>query len=43
MRDIRNKISSETQNMSFEELKFYINKKLSEGKAELIKQTPQQT
>jgi CO dehydrogenase/acetyl-CoA synthase beta subunit len=32
MRDIRDKISSETQNMSFEELKAYIKKKLVEKK-----------
>ena len=38
MREIRDKISAETQNMSFEELKAYINKKLSEGKTELVEQ-----
>jgi hypothetical protein len=32
MRDIRDKISAETQNMSFEELKAYINKQLAENK-----------
>jgi CO dehydrogenase/acetyl-CoA synthase beta subunit len=32
MRDIRNKISSETQNMTFEELKAYIKKRLAENK-----------
>lgn len=32
MREIRNKISAKTQNMTFEELKAYINKKLSEQK-----------
>lgn len=36
MRDIRNKISFETQNMTFEELKAYIDKKLIEGKARLV-------
>ena len=30
MREIRDRISQETQNMSFEELKAYINKKLAE-------------
>ena len=29
MREIRDKISAETKNMTFEELKTYINKKLS--------------
>ncbi|MGN6531027.1 MAG: hypothetical protein ACTHK0_04675 [Ginsengibacter sp.] len=32
MREIRDKISAETRNMSFEELKAYINEKLSESK-----------
>ena len=32
MRDIRDKISSETQNMTFEELKAYIKSKLQESK-----------
>ncbi len=32
MREIRNKISSETQNMTFEELKAYIKSKLKESK-----------
>ena len=32
MRDIRDKISSETQNMTFEELKAYIKSKLEESK-----------
>jgi hypothetical protein len=36
MRDILEKISAETEGMSFEELKFYINKKLSENNATLI-------
>ena len=32
MRDIRDKISSETQNMTFEELKAYIKKSLTRTK-----------
>ncbi len=40
MREIRNKISIETQNMSFEELKAYINKKLSESKTKLVGEVP---
>ena len=32
MRDIRDKISAETQNMSFEQLKAYIKAKLAESK-----------
>ena len=32
MRDIRDKISSETQNMTFEELKAYIKSKIQESK-----------
>lgn len=32
MRDIRNKISSETQNMTFNELKAYIKAKIRESK-----------
>jgi hypothetical protein len=36
MREIRDKISAETQNMTFEELKDYINQKLSESKTTLI-------
>lgn len=32
MRDIRDKISSETQNMTFDELKAYIKQKLAEKK-----------
>lgn len=36
MREIRDKISAETQNMTFEELKDYINRKLSESKTTLI-------
>ncbi len=38
MRDIRDKISSETQNMNFEELKAYIKQKLSENKNKLVGQ-----
>ncbi len=36
MRDIRDKISIETQNMNFEELKAYIKKKLSENNTKLV-------
>ena len=39
MRDIRDKISAETQNMTFEELKAYIKKQLVESKTKLIGQT----
>ncbi|MEO6327962.1 MAG: hypothetical protein ABIO55_03480 [Ginsengibacter sp.] len=39
MRDIRNKISAETQNMTFEELKAYINKQLSESNTKLVGQS----
>ena len=38
MRDAREKISSETQNMTFEELKAYIAKKLSDNNSKLIGQ-----
>jgi hypothetical protein len=38
MREIRDKISSETQNMSFEELKAYIKQKLEENKTKLVGQ-----
>ena len=38
MRDIRDKISSETENMTFEELKAYIKKQLAESKTKLIGQ-----
>jgi hypothetical protein len=38
MREIRDKISAETQNMTFEELKTYISKKLSAGKTKLTEQ-----
>ncbi len=39
MREIRDKISIETQNMTFEELKAYINRKLSESKTKLVGKT----
>lgn len=38
MRDIREKISIETQNMTFEELKAYIKQKLAESKTKLVGQ-----
>lgn len=38
MRDIRDKISSETQNMTFKELKAYITIKLADGKTKLVGQ-----
>jgi hypothetical protein len=38
MRDIRDKISSETQNMSFNELKAYIKQKLEDDKTRLVGQ-----
>ena len=38
MREIRDKISVETQNLTFEELKAYINKQLSESKTKLVGQ-----
>jgi hypothetical protein len=38
MRDIRDKISSETQNMTFEELKAYIKKQLADSKTKLVGQ-----
>ena len=38
MREIRNKISSETQNMNFDELKLYIKQKLDDNKTKLIGQ-----
>ncbi len=38
MREIRDKISQETQNMTFEQLKEYIKFKLRENKAKLIGQ-----
>ena len=39
MRDIRDKISSETQNMTFEELKAYIKKQLADSKTKLVGQS----
>ena len=38
MRDIRNKISSETQNMTFDELKAYIKQQLTESKTKIVGQ-----
>jgi hypothetical protein len=38
MRDIRDKISSETQNMTFNELKAYIEQKLADSKTNVIGQ-----
>ena len=38
MREIREKISSETQNMTFEELEAYIKQKLTDNKTKLIGQ-----
>ena len=38
MRDIREKISSETQNMTFEELKAYIRQQLADNKSKLVGQ-----
>lgn len=38
MREIRDKISSETQHMTLDELKAYIKQKLDENKAKLIGQ-----
>jgi hypothetical protein len=38
MREIRDKISEETQNMSFEELKAYIKKQLEDNKTKLVGQ-----
>jgi len=38
MRDIRDKISAETQNMTFDELKAYIKEKLAENKTKLVGQ-----
>ena len=40
MREIRNKISAETQSMNFEELKDYITKKLTENKNKLKESNP---
>jgi hypothetical protein len=36
MREIRDRISQETQNMSFEQLKAYINENLTKHKARLV-------
>ena len=38
MRDIREKISSETQNMTFDELKAYIKQQLDNSKTKLVGQ-----
>lgn len=38
MREIRDKVSSETQNMSFEELKTYLKNKITESKLKPIGQ-----
>jgi CO dehydrogenase/acetyl-CoA synthase beta subunit len=38
MREIRDKISSETENMTFEELKAYIKKQLADDKTRLVGQ-----
>jgi hypothetical protein len=38
MREIRNQISSETQNMTFDELKEYIQKQFTENKTKLVGQ-----
>jgi hypothetical protein len=38
MRETRDKISSETQNMTFTELKEYIKKKLTENETKLVGQ-----
>ena len=38
MREARDKISSETQNMTFEELKEYIKQKLTDNKTKLVGQ-----
>lgn len=38
MRETRNKISSETQNMTFEELKAYIQQQLTDSKSKLVGQ-----
>lgn len=39
IREIRDKISSETKNMTFEELKDYMSKKLAASKNKLTEQT----
>lgn len=38
MREIKDKISSETQNMTFDELKEYVKQKLDNNKTKLIGQ-----
>lgn len=38
MREIRDKISEETQNMTFEQLKSYIQEKLTESNSKLVGQ-----
>ena len=38
MRDIRDKISAETRNMTFDELKAYIKKQLANSKTKLVGQ-----
>ena len=38
MRDIRDKISSETKNMTFDELKAYIKQQLADSKTKLVGQ-----
>lgn len=38
MREIRDKISSETQNMTFDQLKAYIKQKLEDNKTKLVGQ-----
>jgi len=40
MREIRDKISSETQNMTFDELKAYIKQKLDDNETKLVGQKP---
>ncbi len=38
MREIRDKISSETQNMTFDELKAYISQRIAENNTKLVGQ-----
>jgi len=38
MREIRDQISSETQNMTFDELKTYVKQKLTDNKTKLVGQ-----
>lgn len=40
MRQIRDKISEETKDMSFEELRAYIDQRLSESNSRLVGQRP---